>query len=365
MGTQEIKTIKLGICIPSCSMGGVNRGHITLMNNKSRIEWTGVAIKHSALFDIETAKLILKHCPIYSTKDNPVYKGLVTIVNNACQTVIDKSDVVKFWGYLKDTEETERAKWDKPILIMAHGECNWTRKNIEFSMTKGTKHLFIAVSNNGVNCFPENIRSKVKVIHNGVNIERCLKTKSRYQLRERLGIMPHNNLIGHVGRFGEDKNPFALAKAVKKLGSNYYGLYCGTSFEKQNFIERLKEVCENRIIVLPRTEQIGNILASLDCLLLASPSEACPNIVLESWIARCPVISTRVGFIPDLENKHGQLTFRLENNFTNKELCNVIKSTLENKNKHAITDKSFNVAREHFDEKIMIGNYCQFINSKL
>ena len=354
--------IRLGICMPNCAMGGVNRGHITMMNARINhgIEWSGIAIGHSALFDIDTARLILKHCPIFSTKDDPKFEGLVKIVPNACQTIIDRSDIVKLWGYINTNSEIETADWNaKPILDVAHGECEWTRNSLAVSLAHGLKHNMISVSEGGLKCFPEAVKHRVKVIYNGVDFSRCAPTKNRDEVRREWGIPDGAKTVGHVGRFGKDKNPLAAAKAVAELGAGYHAVYVGTGYQRDQFIESVKEICGDQITILPRTEDIGSIFAALDCMVLASPSEACPNAVIESWVSGCPVVSTSVGMIPNLENKHGPLTFGVPFEPTPHELAAAVRLAIKGDDR---IERAHWLAWNQFSSNRMVKNYESFLH---
>ncbi len=48
-----------------------------------------------------------------------------------------------------------------------------------------------------------------------------------------------------------------------------------------------------------RDKALGDVLAGIDCLIQASPSEGGPLVALEAWCAGVPLISTDVGIIKD------------------------------------------------------------------
>lgn len=308
------KKSRLGICMPTMSMGGVCRGLLTMMNApvKHGIVWSGIAINSSGAFDPETARSVLQHCPIYCTRDDPKFQGLVTVVENACQTVVDRSDVVKLWGYIHSNTEIDAVNWNsKPILIVAHGQCDWTRKNLAVSLSKGSMHILASVSSGGIKCFPDRIQNQVRVIYNGVDFSRCAPAVDRVKVRQAWGLDEGIKAVGYIGRFANDKNPLAAAKSVRELGADYHAVYIGEGYQQDQIIEDVKKLCGDRVTFIPRVEDIGTMLAALDCMVLASPSEGGPMTVIESWLAGCPVASTPVGMIPDLEAEHGLLTFEI------------------------------------------------------
>ncbi|MCA9017370.1 MAG: glycosyltransferase, partial [Planctomycetaceae bacterium] len=306
--------IKLGFCIPTMSMGGVTRSLLTMMNalDQHYFEWSGIAIRNGYAFDPETARLILEHCPIYSSIDHPQFQGLVTIVGNASQMIVDQSDIVNLWGYTAPVKELNHTDWKrKPMLIVAHGQNEWTRDNIQTSLGYAEESLLVSVSQGGIQTFPEHLRERVAVIYNGVDLNHCKPYLSRDEIRKSWGISSETIAVGYIGRFARGKNVFAAAQAVFASGKNHHAIYIGEGIDQNHVINGVKELCGHRYSFMPRTEDIGSVLSGLDCLISASPSEGGPLSVAEAWIAGCPVVSTPVGFIPELEAKYGPLVERL------------------------------------------------------
>lgn len=323
--------IKLGFCIPTMSMGGVTRSLLTMMNapDQHHLGWSGIAIRNAYAFDRETARLILEHCPIYSSMDHPDFQGLVTIVGNACQWIVDQSDVVNLWGYTVPNKELNHTNWKKkPMLIVAHGQNEWTRTNIHTSLSYPERSILVSVSKGGIQTFPEHLREHVKLIYNGVDLNHCKPHLSRDEIRRSWGISSDKIAIGYLGRFAKGKNVFAAAQAVSLLGENYHAVYIGEGIDKSHVINGVKERCGQRCSFMPRTEDIGSVLSGLDCLISASPSEGGPLSVAEAWITGCPVVSTPVGFIPELEANYGPLVVPLPHDPTPAQLATGVKNAI-------------------------------------
>ncbi|QDV53691.1 glycosyltransferase family 4 protein [Gimesia fumaroli] len=326
------ETIRLGFCMPNMAMGGVTRLLLTMMNAqvKHGFEWSGVAIGDAAVFDMETAKRVLQHCPIYCTVDDPKFEGLVTIVSNACQTIVDQSDVVNFWGYIESNAEIDSTDWDaKPMLVVSHGQCEWTRKNLAVSFSKGSKHIPVAVSEAAAESYLDLTQDDVRVIYNAVEFSRCAPARDRDEVRREWGIAPGVKAVGFIGRFAMDKNPMATAKAVAELGEGYHAVYVGEGWQSEQVIAEAKALCGDRLTVIPRVEDVGTVLAALDCVVTAATYEGGPLVAAEAWLAGCPVVSTPSGMIPELERDHGLLTYGVSNDPTNRWLKNAVLAALE------------------------------------
>lgn len=306
------KKIRLGVCMPNMAMGGVTRLFLTMMDAQvdHGLEWSGFAIGNSEAFDIETAKRILKYCPIYCTRNDRKFQGLVTVVDNACQKVVDESDMVNLWGYTKSNGEIDATDWDaKPSLVISHGQCEWTRENLAVSLSKGSMHILVAVSEAAGECIQEATRKPYAVIYNAVNFSRCAPSRDRDEVRREWGLSPEAKTIGYIGRFAMDKNPLATAKAVAELGEGYHAVYVGEGWQSEQVITEAKELCGDRFTIIPRVEDIGTVLSALDCVVTAATHEGGPLVAAEAWLAGCPVVSTPAGMIPELERDYGPLVY--------------------------------------------------------
>ncbi|QDT84570.1 glycosyltransferase family 4 protein [Gimesia chilikensis] len=344
--------IRVGFAIGSCSMGGVSRGIITLLDQGCPgLQWSGVAIEGPGHFDPDTARSILKHCPIYAGTDHPNYQGLVTIVPNQYEQLVSRSDVVKLWGTIQTRPDMDQVDWNRVTVITAsHGQCDWTRRNIETSLKYGSRHLLMSVSDAGRNCFPEQLRDQVNVIYNGLDFKRSMAQLSRHELREEWNVDEEAALVAYIGRFElTGKNPLAAAQAVNQLGEKYHAVYVGEGVNRDEVIQSVREITENRCTLLPRTEDIGSILAAVDCIVLASPSEGCPQIMMEAFAAQCPVVSTRVGFLPEFEPEFGKLTYEVPFDPSPADLAAAVKRAVLDKDD--LTGKACAVALQKFNPR--------------
>lgn len=343
--------IRVGFSIETCSMGGVSRGVIALMDQGcAGLRWSGVAIHGPGTFDPDTARSILKHCPIYASQDHPSYQGLVTIVPNQYQQLVDQSDVIKLWGAIHTRPELDQVDWNQvTVITAAHGQCEWTRKNIETSLKYGTRHLLYSVSAGGIQCFPEQLRDQVNVIYNGLDFKRSMALRSRHEVRDEWNLDEEKALVAYIGRFAKDKNPLAAAQAVDQLGEKYHAVYVGEGVHQDEVIAGVKELCDRRCTFLPRTEDIGSILSAVDCLVLCSPSEGCPQIMMEAFAAQCPVVSTRVGFLPEFEPEFGKLTYEVPFDPSPADLAAAVKRAVLDKDD--LTGKACAVALQKFNPR--------------
>lgn len=248
------------------------------------------------------------------------------------------------------------------MLVVAHGQCEWTRKNLAVSLSKGSKHVMASVSPGGVKCFHEGVQDRVKVVYNGVDFSRCAPARSRDEVRREWGISDDVKAVGYVGRFAKDKNPLAAAKAVSELGEGYHAVYVGEGYQEGQVIEEVKKLCGERVTFVPRMEDIGTAYAALDCMVLASPSEGGPQTVTEAWLAGCPVVATSVGTIPGLESEHGLLTFGVPHEPTRRELAEAVREAVKGGDRVELARR---LAWEMFSSGRMVKEYGALLRDGL
>lgn len=354
------KAINFGACIPTISMGGITRGLITLVNVKgSLIKLSGVAVAHPAAFDPKTAKLILKHCPIYSHQDHPAFQGLVTIVDNPYQEVIDRSDLVKLSNFIKSNPHLDKTDWSKTtIVVIAHGQCDWTRNNLAISLGFGSNVILGAVSVGSMECFPEIYRPRVKLLYNGIDSNRCIPSVGRPNMRKKLGISDKLITVLYMGRFNPDKNPLAVAQAIRNLPKDFHALYVGEGIREQDVKRDVTDICGDRVTFVPRVENVGNILGSVDCIVSASPSEGGCHVFAEAWAAGCSLVSTKTGFLPEMEKEFGKVFYEIPFSPTGKEVAEVIKTAVAND--QSVLDRGNAAYQKYFTAEKMNASYEAF-----
>lgn len=138
-------------------------------------------------------------------------------------------------------------------------------------------------------------KRKFTIIPNGRNLKKYeYDTKKRTEYRNKLGISSDALVIGHVGRFNQQKNHEYLVRVfseVHKKNRNSYLVLVGTG-EKIDGIKRLaKELeLERNVIFTGVIENVFDYLSAFDVMLLPSLYEGLPLVVIEWQIAGLPCI---------------------------------------------------------------------------
>lgn len=137
------------------------------------------------------------------------------------------------------------------------------------------------------------------VIKNGINLERFRNpAKTRDEMRRELGIPLSSFLVGHVGRFNEQKNHMFLIdvfSAVRKRRSDAFLLLVGLGDLEGEIRARIHAIgLDDSVLIISNRPDIPEILSSLDCFLFPSLHEGLSVALVEAQASgvRCVVSDT-------------------------------------------------------------------------
>lgn len=146
-------------------------------------------------------------------------------------------------------------------------------------------------------------QKKVSVIHNAINLHDC-DFKQPTAIRQELGIPADALLVASAGRLSPEKNYASMidsaVQVVKKDQTVYFAIF-GEGFLRQNLEERIREAgLEGRFFLPGFRTDLQALFDDIDVFMLPSFTEGLPNVVLEAFAARKPVVATRVGGTPEV-----------------------------------------------------------------
>lgn len=204
-----------------------------------------------------------------------------------------------------------------------HTSCNITKKNlIDF----------------GVN--PE----KIIIIPLGVDLSlfKPVSLETKQKIKKQLGI-PQDKIV--IGSFQKDgigwkkglepksiKGPDIFINMVGKLAMSYpvFILLAGPARGYvKNGLERFK-IPYKSIGYLKNFKEITQYYHALDLYLITSRIEGGPKQILESWASGIPVVSTKVGMVPDIGKDEENVL--LANVDESEEIVKQAKRVIENRN---------------------------------
>lgn len=150
--------------------------------------------------------------------------------------------------------------------------------------------------------------SRLKVIYDGVDFNRFHGGLSGEKIREELGVKNHEMLVGSVARYSWVKGLSYFLEALAQVmeeNSLVKGLVVGRIKDKKVYQQLRdwvkKRRLEERIYLLGYRQEVEEILAALDVMVLASlGSEGSSRVVMEAGAMGKPVVGTRVGALPEM-----------------------------------------------------------------
>ena len=155
-------------------------------------------------------------------------------------------------------------------------------------------------------------KDKIRVVPLGVDIELFKPTNEKEHIKKILKI-PFNAIV--IGSFQKDgsgwgegnepkliKGPDILVSVIKKLSLRYPVHVLLTGPARGFVINNLRNagVAYSNIGYLKQYHNVARYYRALDLYLITSRIEGGPKSILEAWASGVPVVSTKVGMIPDI-----------------------------------------------------------------
>lgn len=199
--------------------------------------------------------------------------------------------VVTFFHIVPDDFEIKNIKQVDAIIDKFHTSCNFTKNDL---------------INLGIN--PD----KITVIPLGIDLEKFKPRPNQNELKQELDIPKDKVVIGSFQKDGVGwgvgnepkliKGPDIFVKAVEEIDKKYpvFVLLVGPS--RGYVINELtkRHIPFKSIGYLKKSNSVAKYYNALDLYLITSRIEGGPSAFLESWASGVPVVSTRVGLVPDI-----------------------------------------------------------------
>lgn len=203
-----------------------------------------------------------------------------------------------------------------PVLVTTeHGKELWKNSfhNALGSWLSKRTHKHICVSHDVLDLRTRHqglLSDRSLVIPNGVPIpDEGDVGEMRARIRREFGLGDDQPVFGTVGRVVEAKDYPTLMKAlaiVRESIPDIHWLQVGDGPDRPALEERARELgLASAVTFAGRRTDITDILLALDLWVMSSVREGLPVSLLEAMAARCPIVATNVGGIPDAVT-HGE-----------------------------------------------------------
>jgi len=348
-------------------MGGAERWMLSLARccDRRRVEWIGTALAFGSLIHPDLCHEMSAYMPVYAGPDVAPLENLDSIrrcpsARAALQTVLKDADVLVVWGVPQLRDHLEG--FNRPVVLVSHGVGRgaWAYRMIR-SSESGATH-FVAVSEAARLAFSPEVRDRVAVIYNGIDVERCTPSVPREQMRTRWGFTEKHRLIGYVGRYSWEKNPAAAAWVARQLGGPYHAVYAGCGWQEAEVRKQVGDVAGSRALFIPMERQVGNVFSGLDVFLMASPSEGFSFALAEAMYCGTPVVSTPVGIVPELERDYGSLVSPVGVDPSPEEMARAIEYALTPAFRRDVVPRAREAVTRHYTAGIMARRWTDYLS---
>jgi glycosyltransferase involved in cell wall biosynthesis len=337
--------IRVGLLTPTWATGGVERWWLSLCRYFAAVSGGAVIPAGIAVTGLPADPASMAEAARFA----PTFTGQL-----GARQLAAACDVLVVWGNRDIAKHVVGFKG--PVVLVSHGAGDWTRRILATSAPYATH--FAAVSEAAAQCFPQTVRD-VKIIRNGVELDRCAPSQSRSSLRGGFHeFHPDTMAVGYVGRFSAEKNPLAAARAVAMIPHSV-AVYAVPNCESGPARRQLSQITDGRYQLFT-PHHVGDVYAALDCLIAAAPAEGGPLVVLEAWAAGIPVVATAVGIIPEAEKRFGRLIEPVPINPSPADLAAAVARATSPDNRPTI-DRARSIAWEHFSAARMAHDWSWLI----
>lgn len=141
---------------------------------------------------------------------------------------------------------------------------------------------------------------RVITVNNGIALDRFHKELyNRAEVRKMLGIADDILLLGHVGRFHEQKNQELIVEVLNEIckrGIDAHLLMIGAGSQREKVDEQIKRFgLEEKVTILSNRKDIPELMCVMDVFVFPSRWEGFGNVLIEAQSMELPcVVSDRI-----------------------------------------------------------------------
>lgn len=294
--TERTRSIRALILVPGLGAGGAERAFVTLAKHFQAVEVAAIIVRQTG----NASRSLLDEAARVTRVVTPAEVDFVDAVEREAEAV----HVVLTWG-IADLALV-RKRIARPFIDVSHTAGEWEQlRPVMAKAAEGANYL-AAVSQSAAAAYPEDYRSEVRIIPNGIEPSRCSPRLGREDCRRSWGIADDQPVALYLGRFSEEKRPLELIDALTLNGFTLIAAGPPSAM-KNEFAAKAARVVPGRTAFPPFSTHVGDLFACADCLAMPSATEAHPLALLEAFFAKCPVVACDW---PTLAEPFGGSTYR-------------------------------------------------------
>ena len=286
--------LKIAFLTPSLHVGGAEQFIATLARSFQHARPVGVVLS-SNFYEPRMVSEVDRTCPVIRP-DGPALSHLRDTLHEVAQ----QCDVIISWG-IADLPKVAQGL-PCAVVEVSHGSGEWEEQTALVEQSWRGAHFLAAVSRTALTAFPEECRGTAKVIYSGASLDRCAPHFGRQWQRNQWGVDDGDRVALFLGRFAEVKGPERLIRAMPHLPDEWHAAFYGHGPDADKLVSLAKTTAPGRCHFRPQEDHVGDLLAGADCLVMPSDCEGMPMAMVEAWHAGLPVVTTRYGWVDEMEN---------------------------------------------------------------
>ena len=124
------------------------------------------------------------------------------------------------------------------------------------------------------------------------------------EFRKEVGLAEDERLVLYIGRLAAEKRPEWVTRLAAELRTEEARVgIIGDGPLHEDIVKAARE--NDRLIWIPELDSVEPAIASADLIVLPSKIEGIPLVAMEALALGTPIVATRVGGLPDMENEEG------------------------------------------------------------
>ena len=199
---------------------------------------------------------------------------------------------------------------------------------------------------------------KIETVYNFVD-EREYSKKDPGNLKALLGIKPDEKVVIHVSNFRKVKHVPDVVKSFELIRREVPAklLLVGDGPEKHPIMESVKGTSfEKDVLFLGKQENVSELYAISDLMLLLSEKESFGLVLLEAMACEVPCIGTNIGGIPEVIS-HGENGYLVELGDIEKVAEYGIKILKDSSLHNRLKETSLQIIQERFSSSKIVEQY--------
>jgi len=348
--------IRVAFLTPTLHVGGAEIWISTLARHFQHCQPAGVLVT-SPWHHPHVMRRIAQMMPVELCAETT----LLAKLGRMAASVTKHADVLIAWGEQRLPNivlgQQQSRNVACPIIEVSHADGAWAEQTplVQRSYL-GATHL-AAVSEAAKTAFPEEVRHNVRMIPNGIEVDRVTPRRPAENIRRAYNIPPNKRVVLFLGRFADVKRPQRLIRAMPHL-DDWFAIFAGHGPEQSDLVKFIHAACPGSARVIPPVSHVGDLLQLADCLCLPSLCEGHPLTVNEAWLAGVPVVTTDFAFSREINERHGAMVSIVPQECTGEELAAAIEEA-PNKTEEVLHARQ--VAWRHYTASAFAQRWEQYL----